>query len=149
MKIRGIHALASGPRQLCSRFHSSLLEKTLRVCIASILFNKNGTCQSKEGQVSSSYHNTSMANSAMVHSITRNVGSTSHNSTQSDHIVTRPSRAKARLAGRQPVTVCGMEGFRKTLEGKEVSKIAATLIINSRMSGPISYYQSTLQKWAS
>ena len=36
-----------------------------------------------------------MANSAMVRSITRNVGSTSHNSIQSDHAVTRSSGAKA------------------------------------------------------
>ena len=35
-----------------------------------------------------------MANSAMVHSTTRNVGSTSHNSTQSDHTVTRSSWEK-------------------------------------------------------
>ena len=147
--VTKIHVLASGPRQLCSRFPSALLEKPLRVCIPSILLDRKGTCQSKEGPVSSSYSNTCMANSAMVRSITRNVGSTSHNSTQSDHIVTRPSRAKARLAGRQQVTVCGMEGFRKTLEGEEVPKLAATLIINSRRSGPISYYQSTLRKWAS
>ena len=36
-----------------------------------------------------------MANSAMVRSITRNVGSTPHNSTQSDRTVTRSSGAKA------------------------------------------------------
>ena len=32
--VAKIHALASGPRQLCSRFPSALLEKPLRVCIA-------------------------------------------------------------------------------------------------------------------
>ena len=62
----------------------------------------------------------------MVSSITRSVGSTSHNSTQSDHIVTKPSRAKAPFTGRQPATVGGMEGFRKALEGEGVSKLAAT-----------------------
>ena len=81
-----IHVLTSGPRQLCSRFPSAILEKPLRVCIPSVLLNREGTCQSKEGPVSS-YHNTSMANSAMVPSITVNVGPTSHNSTQSDPIV--------------------------------------------------------------
>ena len=74
--VTKIHVLASGPRQLCSRFPSALLEKPLRVCIPSILLNRKGTCQSKEGPVSSSYRNTYMANSAMVRSITRNVGST-------------------------------------------------------------------------
>ena len=90
-----------------------------------------------------------MANSAMVCSITRNVGSTSHNSTQSDHIVTRSSGAKALFAGRKPATVGGMEGFRKTLEGEGVSKLTATLITNSRRSGSISNYQSAWKKWAS
>ena len=74
--VTKIHVLASGPRQLCSRFPSALLENPLRVCIPSILLNRKGTCQSKEGPVSSSYRNTYMANSAMVRSITRNVGST-------------------------------------------------------------------------
>ena len=59
---------------LCSRFLSALLEKPLRVCIPSILCNRKGTFQSKEGPVSFSYHNIRMANSAMVRSITRNVG---------------------------------------------------------------------------
>ena len=74
--VTKIHVLAFGPSQLCSRFPSALLEKPLRVCIPSILLNRKGTCQSKEGPVSSSYRNTYMANSAMVRSITRNVGST-------------------------------------------------------------------------
>ena len=54
-----IHVLASGTRQLCSRFPSALLEKALRVCIPSILLNRKATRQSKEGLVSYSYHNTS------------------------------------------------------------------------------------------
>ena len=83
-----------------------------------------------------------MANSAMVHSITLSVGSTFHNSTQSEHIVTRPSVAKAPFAGKKPTTVGGMEGFRKALEGEEVSKLAAVLITNSRRSGSLSSYQS-------
>ena len=147
--VTKIHVLASGPRQLCSRFPSALLEKPLRVCIPSILLNRKGTCQSKEGPVSSSYSNTCMANSAMVRSITRNVGSTSHNSTQSDRTVTRSSGAKAPFAGRQPATVRGMEGFKRALEGQGVSKLAATLITNSRRSGSISNYQSAWRKWAS
>ena len=73
-----------------------------------------------------------MASSAMVHSITRNGGSASHNSTQSDHIVTRPSGAKAPFAGRQAATVGGMEGFRKVLGSEGVSKLAATIITDSR-----------------
>ena len=101
--------------QLCSRLPLALLEKPLRVCISSIFLNRKGTCQSKEGPVSSSFRNTSMANSAMVRSITRNVGLTSHNSTQFDHIVTRPLRKKTPFAGRQPAIVGGMEGFRKAL----------------------------------
>ena len=93
--VTKIHVLASRPRHLCSRFPSVLLEKPSRVCIPSILLNTKSTCQSKEGPISSSYPNTSLANSAMVRSITRNVGSTSHNSTWSDHIGTRPSGTKA------------------------------------------------------
>ena len=89
--VTKIHVLVSGLKQLCSRFPSSLLEKPFWVCISPILLNRKGTWQSKEGPVSSYYHNTTMANSAMVHSITRNVGSASCNSTSSDHIVTRPS----------------------------------------------------------
>ena len=88
----------------------------------------------------------------MVHSITLNVGSTSHNSTQSDHIVTRTLGVEAPFVGRQP-TVGGMEGFRKVfrenLESEGVSKLAATLITNSRRSGLISNYQSAWRKWAS
>ena len=87
--VTKIHVLASGPRQLCSRFPSALLEKPLRICIPSILLNRKGTCQNKERLVSSSYRNTSMANSAMVFSISRNVCSTSHNSIQPDDTVTR------------------------------------------------------------
>ena len=56
-----VHVLASVPRKLCSRFPSALLEKPLWVYISSILLNRKGTCQSKEGLVSSFYHNTSMA----------------------------------------------------------------------------------------
>ena len=67
-----------------------------------------------------------MANSAMLCSVTRNVGSASHNSTQSDHTVTRFSGAKAPFAGRQPATVGGMAGFRKAMEGEGVSKFDAT-----------------------
>ena len=52
-----------------------------------------------------------MANSAMVHSITRNVGSTFHNSTQSDHIVAKHSGTKAPFAGRQQATVGGKESL--------------------------------------
>ena len=133
--VTKIHVLAFGPRQLCSRFPSALLEKPLRVCIPSILLNRKGTCQSKEGPIFSSYRNTCMANSAMVCSITRNVGSTSHDSTQSDHTVKRSSGAKAPFAGRQPATVGGIEGFRKSLEGEGVSKLAAMLITNSRGQG--------------
>ena len=147
--VTKIHVLASGPRQLCSRFPSALLENPLRVCIPSILLDRKGTCQSKEGPVSSSYRNTCMANAAMVRSITRNISSTSHNCTQSDHTVTRFSRAKAPFAGRQPATVGGMEAFRKALEGERVSKRAATLMTNSRRSGSISNYQSDWRKWAS
>ena len=73
----------------------------------------------------------------MVRSITRNVGSTSHNSTQSDHIVTRPSGVKALFTGRQPATVGGMEDFSKALEGEGVSKLVATLITNFRRSESI------------
>ena len=83
-----------------------------------------------------------MANSAMVRRITSNVGLTSNNSTQYDHSVTRQTGAKAPFAGRQPATVGGIEGFRKTLEGEGVSKLAATLITNSRRSESISNYQS-------
>ena len=140
--VTKIHVLAFGPSQLCSRFPSALLEKPLRVCIPSILLNRKGTCQIKEGPFSSSYRNTCMAKSPMVRSITRNVSSTSHNSTQSDHTVTRSSGAKAPFAGRQPATVRGMEGFKRALEGQGVSKLAATLITNSRRSGSISNYQS-------
>ena len=147
--VTEIHVLASGPRQLCSRFPSALLEKPLRLCIPSILLNRKGTCQNKEGPISSSYRNTCMANSVVVRSITRNVGATSHNSTQSDHTVTRSSWAKAPFAGRQPTTVGGMEGFRKASEGEGISKLAATLITNSRRSGSISNYQSAWRKWAS
>ena len=118
--VTEIHVLASGPRQLCSRFPSALLEKPLWVCIPSILLNRKGTCQSKEGPVSSSYRYTCMANSAMVRNITRNVSSTSHNSIQSDQTVTRSSGAKTPFAGRQPATVGGMEGFRKALEDEGV-----------------------------
>ena len=139
--VTKIHVLASGPRQLCSRFPSALLEKPLRVCIPSILLNRKGTCQSKEGPVSSSYRNTCMANSSMARSITLNVGSTSHNFIQSDDTVTRSSGTKVPLAGRHLATVGGMEGFRKALEGEGVSKLAATLITNSR-SGSISNYHS-------
>ena len=140
--VTKIHVLASGPRQLCSRFPSACLEKPLRVCISSIFLNRKDICQSKEGPVSSSYRNTCMANSSMARSITRNVGSTSHNSIQSDHTVTRSSGAKVPLAGRHPATVGGMEGFRKALEGEGVSKLAAILITNSRRSGSIFNYQS-------
>ena len=55
----------------------------------------------------------------MVHSITHNIGSTSHNSTQSYHIVARPSGVKVPFAGRQPATVGGMEDFSKALEVRE------------------------------
>ena len=90
-----------------------------------------------------------MANSAMLRSITCTVGSTPHNSTQSDHTVTRSSGVKAPFTGRQPATVGGIEGFRKTLEGEGVSKHAATLITNSRRSRSISNYQSPRRNWAS
>ena len=140
--VTKIHVLASGPRQFSSRFPSELLEKPLWVCIPSILLNRKGTCQSKEGPVSSSYRNTCMANSAMVCNITRNGCSKFHNSTQSDHTVTRFSEAIAPFAGRQPATVGVMEGFRKALKGEGVSKLAATFITNSRRSGSISNYQS-------
>ena len=147
--VTKIHVLASGPRRLCCRFPSALLEKPLRVCIPSILRNRKGTCQSKEGPVSSSYHKTSMTNSAMVHIITLSVGSTSHNSTQSDHIVTRSLGAKAPSTGMQPTTDDDMEVFRKVLEGEGVSKLASTLIANSRRSESISDYYSAWQKWDS
>ena len=54
----------------------------------------------------------------MVRSITHNIGSTSHNSTQSYHIVARPSGVKVPFAGRQPATVGGMEDFRKIFHGR-------------------------------
>ena len=87
-----------------------------------------------------------MANSVMVCSITRNISSTSHNSTQSDHTVTRSSGAKAPFLGRQSATVGGMEGLREALEGEGVSKLAATLITNSRRSRSISNYQLAWRK---
>ena len=90
-----------------------------------------------------------MANSAMVGNITLNVGSTSRNSTESDHIFARSSVAKAAFAGRQPTTVGGMNGFRNALEGEGVSKLAATFITNSRRSGSMSNYKSAWRKWAS
>ena len=83
-----------------------------------------------------------MVNSAMVCSITHNVVPTSHNSTQSDHIVTKPSGAKAVFAGRQPTKLGGTKGLCKNLESKGVSKLAAMLISNSRRSRSISNYQS-------
>ena len=85
----------------------------------------------------------------MVRKITPNVGPTSHNSTQSDHIVTRPSGAKAPFAGRQPTTLVGMEGFRKALESEGVSKLTATLISNCGRSGSKSNHQLVWRKWAS
>ena len=108
-----IHVLASEPINLRSRFPSALLQKPLWLCISFILLNENGTCQSKERPVFSSYHNTSMANSAMVRSITLNVCSTFHNSSQSNHIVTRPSGAKATFAGSQSTAFGGMEDSEK------------------------------------
>ena len=75
--------------------------------------------------------------------------SVQHYSTQSEHTVTRSSGAKAPFAGRQPATIGGMESFKKVLEGEGVSKLAATLITNSRRSGSISNYQSAWRKWAS
>ena len=83
----------------------------------------------------------------MVCNITLNIGTTSHNSTESDHIVTRPSGAKVPFVGRQPTALGGMEGFRKALESEMVSKLAATLMSNSRRSGLISNYQSAWRKW--
>ena len=59
----------------------------------------------------------------MVRSITLNVGPTSHNPTQSDHILTRSSGAKAPFAGRQPTTLGGMEGFKKALEVREYQNL--------------------------
>ena len=108
-----------------------------------------GTCQSKKGPVSSSYRKTSMANSTMVRNITLNVGPTFHNSTQCDHIIARPSGARAPFAGRQPIALCAMEGFRKVCESEGVSKLAATPISNSRRSRSISNYQLAWRKWAS
>ena len=84
----------------------------------------------------------------MARSVTLSVSSTSHISTQSDHIVTRPSGAEVPLAGRQLTTVGSMERFRKALKGEGVSKLIATLITNSRRLGSISNYQSACQKWA-
>ena len=138
--VTNIHVLASGTRQLCGRFPSAILEKPLQVCIPSILLNRKGTSQSREGPVSSYYHNTSMASSAMVRSITRKVASTSHISTQSNHIFTRLSGAKASFAERQTATVSDMEGFRKALKGEAVWNCHT--YTNSRMSGLISNYQS-------
>ena len=42
--VTKMYVLASGPRQLCSRFPSLLLEKPLRLCIPSILLNSIKTC---------------------------------------------------------------------------------------------------------
>ena len=84
----------------------------------------------------------------MVCNITPNVGSTSHNSTQSDHIATRPSEVKAPFARRHPTTVGGMEGFRKSLQDEVVSKLAATLITHCRKLESISNYQLAWRKWA-
>ena len=99
--VTKIHVLGSGPRQLCSRFPSALLEKPLRYAFPQFFLYRKGICQSKQGQVSSSYHNTSMANAAMVGNINLNVGSTSHNSTQSDHIVAKLSGEEAPQEGSQ------------------------------------------------
>ena len=139
--VTKIHVLASVPKQLYSRIPSALLEKPLQVCIPFILLNRKRTCQNKEVPVYS-YHKTSMANSAMVRSITRNIGSTSHNSTQSHYIVTRPSMAKAPFAERQSATIGGIEGMKKAFNGEGVSTLGATLITNCRRSGSISNYQS-------
>ena len=57
-----VHALGSRPRELCSGLPSIRLEEPLRVCVLSILLNRKGTSQSKEGPVSASHNNTSMAN---------------------------------------------------------------------------------------
>lgn len=85
----------------------------------------------------------------MVCSITLNVGLSSNSSTQSGNIVTRPSGAKASFAGKQPITLRCMEGFRKVLGAEGISKIAAILITNFKMSGSIFNYELTWQKLAS
>ena len=144
--ITKIHFLMPDPG---SQFPSTALEKSLWVCIPFTLLNRRGNCQSKEGPVSLSYHDTSMTNSVIVCNITVNVSSASNNSTQSNHVVTRHSRIKTPSAKRQPTTVGGMEGFKKVLEDGRVSEVAATLITNSRRSGLISNYQSAWQIWAS
>ena len=43
----------------------------------------------------------------------------------------------------------GMDDLRKALEGEGVSKLAATLIANSRRSESISNYHSAWRKWVS
>ena len=47
--VTKIYVLASRSTQLCSRFSSAILVKPLQVFIPSILLNRKGTCQSKEG----------------------------------------------------------------------------------------------------
>ena len=64
--VTKIHVLASGPRQLYSRFPSALLEKPFQLRIPSIFLNRKGTCLSKVGPFSSSYHNICMVNSALL-----------------------------------------------------------------------------------
>ena len=58
--------------------------------------------------------------------------------TQSDHIATRLLGTKPPFTGRQPTTFGGMAEFRKAFKSDGVSKLAVTLITNSRRSRSIS-----------
>ena len=85
-----------------------------------------------------------MANSAMVRSITRNVGSTSHNSTQSDHTVVRPLGAKHPLQEDNLVQLVAWNVSGKLWKVREYQNS----LPHCRICHAIFNYESAWRKWA-
>ena len=132
-----------------ARCYATELERSVRVCFPSILSDKQGSCQSKEREISNSNSDTNMAESIMVCPIVDDVSEKSNTFAKRKEYSFEPTRRMSSSNYEQSAATSSLDGFREILAAEGLSAAAAGLITNSRRPNSVSNYKSSWGKWSS
>ena len=142
-----LHLLETGPSQSKSGCLSEQMDLSTKLCISSILPNREGLRKSSEGAKLFDLNNSRVASPTLVSKIITNECGVSDLTSNISKSLDKPFRKSTSLDREQNIKVSGLASFRKGLEAKGISERASSLISSSRRRSTTSHYESSWRKW--
>ena len=140
--------LETGSIQQRQGCFSNVLDSHKRICFFPIFSNRQSLTPSFDRSSNVNFDNTSMANPALVSSVTKALASKPFDFAQSprSRFITRPKQGTSASNNKRKPATPGMDNFRERLSSEGISKESATLIANATRSGTITHYESSWHK---